>query len=124
MKKLFYSAFIFAAMLTSCEGAEASTNQEETTEATNEQPEVEVEVEVEEVVSTKGNWTQEEIEKAEAELEKVDASLEPFGDKKEDFKSCYLTKIMENYDNFNQANMDLEGCTALAETCTKQVLGN
>lgn len=105
---------IFAAALTSCGGSESENSNEEK-ESTEHSTEAET--------SSKGNWTNDEIEKAKAELEKVDDQLAAFGDQKEAFKECYLQKIIDNYDNFNQANVDLNGCSLLAEACSQEVFG-
>lgn len=121
MKKYIYSIMIFAAALTSCGGSESENSNEEK-ESTEHSTEAETVV-IDEETSSKGNWTNDEIEKAKAELEKVDDQLAAFGDKKEAFKECYLQKIIDNYDNFNQANVDLNGCSMLAEACSQEVLG-
>lgn len=127
MKKLFYSTFIFAALLTSCGGGEESTEKEEsTTEETHAAPGEEA-TEVTEVpteaVSSKGNWNDSDVAKAQEAMASIDDQLAAFGDKKEDFKNCYLDKVMTNYDSFADADADIDGCSALAETCATDVMG-
>lgn len=68
-------------------------------------------------------WSDEDIERAEAEIEKVRESLEPMlGDNTDTYIDCYLEKIMMNYDNFDDANADFKGCEALAQECMQDLL--
>jgi hypothetical protein len=126
MKKIFYSAFIFAALLTSCGGGEEATENEEstTTEAhaddahADETPEAPAEE-----ISTVGNWSAADKKKADEAVAAIDDQLAAFGDKKQDFIDCYLTKVENSYPSFAAADTDLEGCSALAESCATEVMG-
>lgn len=74
-------------------------------------------------VGSVGGWSDEDIEKAESEIEKVRESLEPMlGENTDAYIDCYLEKIMENYDNFDDANADFEGCESLAKECMEDLL--
>lgn len=94
MKKVILSAVVAAALLTSCGAG-----------------------------SAKGNWTDSDKEKFDAEMDKVSESLEPFGEHKQAFLDCYYEKLEEGYANFNEANTDVEGCKTLAQDCAKEVMG-
>ncbi|CAG5081083.1 hypothetical protein [Parvicella tangerina] len=129
MKKLFYSTFIFAALLTSCGGGEEDSKEEneETTES-NEATDhtdagnAESTDELLSTVSSKGNWSTADKEKADAAVAAIDAELAVFGDKKQDFIDCYLEKVENNYSSFAAADKDLDGCSALAESCATEVM--
>lgn len=122
MKKLFYSTFIFAALLTSCGGGEESKENEDSTEAHADETST-TEIESTGDVSTKGNWNAADKEKANAAVAAIDDQLAAFGDKKQAFIDCYLQKVEANYASFSDADVDLDGCSALAESCAAEVMG-
>lgn len=93
MKKIIYSTLIFAAVLTSCGG------------------------------SKKGAWSESDKEKFNAEIEKASSSLDAFGDQKQEFIDCYLNKVEANFDNFAEANSDVEGCSKYAQECAGEIMG-
>ncbi|HYG52105.1 MAG TPA: hypothetical protein VD905_14435 [Flavobacteriales bacterium] len=72
--------------------------------------------------SKKGAWSEADKKKADEEIKKADADLAAFGDKKDAFVKCYLDKIEDNFDNFDQANKDLEGCKKYATECAQEVM--
>ncbi len=126
MKKLFYSTFIFAALLTSCGGGEESTDNEETSseETTTENHDSDAEATTPGAeASTAGNWNAADKAKADAAVAAIDSELAAFGDKKQAFIDCYLMKVENNYNSFAEADADLDGCSALAESCATEVMG-
>ncbi len=93
MKKLIYTGLLAVAFLASCgEG------------------------------STKGAWSDADKASMTAEIEKVDGDLDALGDKKQDFIDCYTEKVEASYDNFTEANADVEGCKKLATDCATSVM--
>ncbi len=72
--------------------------------------------------SKKGAWSQEDKDKANAEIKKVESSLDALGDKKQQYIDCYLGKIEDNYNNFDEANKDQKGCEKLAMDCANEVI--
>lgn len=125
MKKLFYSTFIFAALLTSCGEGEKETEKdgEDETESHETPSETIIETSSTTEVSSVGNWSTADKEKADAAIAAIDAELAAFGDKKQDFIDCYLEKVENTYSNFTDADSDLEGCSSLAESCATEVMG-
>lgn len=95
MKKIILTAFVAAAMLTSCGGGDASE---------------------------KGNWNEEDKKKADEAVAEIDGDLDVFGDHKQDFIDCYLGKIEDKYENFASADADLAGCSAIAEECAEEIM--
>lgn len=125
MKKLFYSTFIFAALLTSCGGGEEAKENEESTDNTEAHAEETSNTVVEESgdISTKGNWNAADKQLANDAVAAIDEQLAAFGDKKQAFIDCYLQKVEANYASFAEADVDLDGCSALAESCAAEVMG-
>lgn len=72
--------------------------------------------------SSKGKWNAEDKEKAQAAVKSVDSQLSALGDKKETFVNCYLEKVENNYDNFAEADKDIEGCKTLATECMTEIM--
>jgi len=72
--------------------------------------------------SKKGAWSKEEKDKASAEMKKIESSLDALGDKKQQYIDCYLGKIEDNYNNFDEANKDQKGCEKLAMECANDVI--
>lgn len=108
---------ILGALLTSCGGAEDSkeegTESDNHTEASHDNS----------GASTKGNWNADDVAKAEEAMAQIDEQLAAFGDKKDDFKDCYLEKVMNTYNSFAEADTDIDGCSKLAEACASEVMG-
>lgn len=72
--------------------------------------------------SSKGNWNEEDKNKAQTEVDKVRGDIEGMlGDKTDAYLDCYLEKIEENYNNFDEANADEPGCTELAQGCMEEI---
>lgn len=70
---------------------------------------------------TGSKWSEADIRTAEKEINRVKGEVKKLlkGDTKA-YMDCYMYQIIHNYDNFHKANVDLEGCTRLAEKCMKQ----
>lgn len=119
MRKFIFTTLVAAAFLTSCGSEEAKEN-DEATESHAETSEVTSAPAGE--MSTKGNWSATDKEKANAAVAAIDSQLAAFGDKKQDFIDCYLQKVEDNYNSFDEANVDLEGCSSLAESCANEVM--
>lgn len=76
-----------------------------------------------EPVSEKGNWTEDEMNRAIEAVNSIRSQVEPvFGDKTQDFIDCYLEKVEASYDNFASADSDVQGCTKLSEECANSVM--
>lgn len=72
--------------------------------------------------SKKGEWNDEDKNKAQTEVDKVRGDIEGMlGDKTQAYLDCYLEKIEDNYDNFDAANADEPGCTELAQQCMTEI---
>lgn len=71
--------------------------------------------------SKKGDWNDEDKQKAKDEMAKVESQLSVLGDKKDVFINCYLEKVEDNYTNFEEANKDQPGCTKLATECAGEL---
>lgn len=68
------------------------------------------------------NWSATEIAQAEREVNKVIDQIKPvFKRQTKDYLDCYLYKVMRNYQSFEAANNDQEGCTVLAEQCAAAI---
>lgn len=103
-------------ILSSCGGSsnaeDAANRLEELMEDMNSEP-----------VSEKGNWTEEEMNRAISAVNEIRSQVEPvFGDKTQEFIDCYLEKVEASYENFATADSDVEGCTRLSEECANSVL--
>ena len=73
-------------------------------------------------VSSKGNWTQENKDKADTEVATMRSQVETMmGDKTDAYLDCYLEKVEANYANFDEANGDMDGCTKLATECMEDM---
>jgi len=72
--------------------------------------------------SSLGSWSEDDKAKFRTEIGQLD-ELEIFGDNKEAWIECYLSKCEANYDSFKDADMDAEGAEKLALECNQEVLG-
>lgn len=73
--------------------------------------------------SSKGNWNEEDKTKAQEAVDKVKADLEVvLGDDAEKYIDCYLEKVENEYDNFDSADTDKEGCEKLAKECMEEIM--
>ena len=72
--------------------------------------------------SEKGNWSEEDREKFDEVMEENAGSLEAMGDLKEEFIECYYEKLEANYENFEEADGDIEGAKKYAQECTEELL--
>lgn len=74
--------------------------------------------------SSKGNWTDEDKEKARSEMNSERAQMDALiGKEKTDaFIDCAVEKVEENYDNFDAADSDREGIEKIAEDCMKEIM--
>ena len=73
--------------------------------------------------STKGAWNDENKNKAQKEVERVRGDIEGLlGENTDAYLDCYLEKIEDNYNNFDEANDDGPGCTAFAQECMSEML--
>jgi hypothetical protein len=72
--------------------------------------------------SKKGAWSDADKKKFDKTMEDASADLAPFGDKKDAFIKCYYDKVQANFDNFDVANKDLEGCKKYATECATDVM--
>lgn len=73
--------------------------------------------------SSKGNWSEDDKAKAQEAVEEVKADLEVMlGEKAEDYINCYLEKVENEYDNFEAADSDREGCEKLAKECMEDLM--
>jgi hypothetical protein len=118
MKKIIYILSI-GLFMSSC--GEVKTN-EETEEVKTENPKETTELIEVSPVSKKGAWTESELDLMYAEIEKVDGDLEALGENKQAFIDCYTEHIIANYNNFNDANMDVNGCNQLATSCAENFM--
>jgi len=70
----------------------------------------------------KAAWSEEDIEIAESELnlvyKEIEAALEEFTTA---YCDCYIDKLMENYPDFETADGDEPGCSALAKQCVNEI---
>lgn len=57
--------------------------------------------------SVKGNWSEADKQKFKADMEKED--LSSFGENKDKWIDCYLSKCQANYDSYYKANTDETG---------------
>lgn len=72
--------------------------------------------------SEKGNWSEEDREKFDEVMEENAGSFEAMGDLKDEFIECYYDKLEANYENFEEADGDLEGAKKYAQECTEELL--
>jgi len=73
-------------------------------------------------VSSKGSWSQEDKDRADLEVASMRSQVEAsMGDKTDAYLDCYLEKVEKAYDNFDEANGDLDGCTELATECLEEI---
>ena len=93
MKKLIYTGLLAVAFLASCGES-----------------------------SVAGAWSDADKAAMDAEVKKVEGDLDALGDKKQDFIDCYTEKVEAEYDNFTEANSDVEGCKKLAMDCATSVM--
>lgn len=71
--------------------------------------------------SKKGAWNQEDKDRFNAEMKKIDNELNVLGDKKQAYIDCYYEKVVNNYDNFVEADSDERGCGVLATECASEL---
>lgn len=99
-----------------------SANADDNADKTEQKDEKEEE---KEPVSEKGNWTDAEKERAMAEIASARADLEAFlGENTDTYVNCYLEKVMNEYANFDAANIDEPGCTKLATECMEEIMSD
>lgn len=68
--------------------------------------------------SKKGHWSDEDKERLAIEIEDARPEVEEvLGDQTDAYIACYLKTLEDNYENFEAANSDAEGCTYYAEQC-------
>ncbi|MDB4516076.1 hypothetical protein N9089_00605 [Crocinitomicaceae bacterium] len=74
--------------------------------------------------SSKGNWTDEDKEKAKAEMNSERATLESVigAEKTDQFIDCVVEKIEQEYDGFESADSDEAGIEKIAEECMKDLM--
>ena len=74
--------------------------------------------------SSKGNWTDEDKEKARSEMNKERAQMDALiGKEKTDaFIDCAVEKVEDQYDNFESADTDRDGIEKIAEECLKEIM--
>lgn len=72
--------------------------------------------------SKKGAWTEDDKKKANIYIEQTEGSLEFLGNSKQRFMDCYLEKVENTYDNFDEANSDSEGTDSLTASCFAEIL--
>lgn len=72
--------------------------------------------------STKGKWSDADKAKFNSEMEKVD--LSNLGENKTKWIDCYLHKAEANFSNFDEANLDKDGCKKIALECSDEILAN
>jgi hypothetical protein len=72
--------------------------------------------------SKKGAWSEEDKTKARNYIKQSEGSLDFLGNKKEQFVQCYLEKVENTYENFDDANADTKGCDNLTANCLGEIL--
>ena len=72
--------------------------------------------------SKKGAWTQEDKTKARNYIKQSEGPLDFLGNNKEQFVQCYLEKVENTYENFDDANADTKGCDNLTANCLGEIL--
>jgi len=73
--------------------------------------------------SVKGKWSEDDKKKFRNEMKNV-KELSNFGENKEKFIECYLSKCEANYSSFSDADQDEKGVGKLAEDCSNFILEN
>lgn len=71
--------------------------------------------------SKKGAWSDADKKQAKDELKNIEASLGILGDKKQAYIDCYLNKIEDNYESFDAAQKDNNGCGKIFVECMDNV---
>lgn len=72
--------------------------------------------------SAKGKWSEDDLKKAMAAIKETEDELESLGEYKQEYIDCYLSKIESNYDSFDDANLDYDGCFEIASECAESIL--
>ena len=73
--------------------------------------------------STKGNWSEEDRELAAKALEKYNLNVEQFGDEvKADYEDCFVGKLENKYENFEEAQKDEFGMQMASSDCLKYIV--
>ncbi|MCE2682497.1 MAG: hypothetical protein LW704_06015 [Cryomorphaceae bacterium] len=73
--------------------------------------------------SVKGKWSDEDKKRFRKEMEGV-SELANFGEDKEEWIECYLSKCEANFASFAEADKDTEGCERIAAECNEVVFSN
>lgn len=71
--------------------------------------------------SVKGNWSDADKQKFRDDMNGV-KELSNFGDNKDKWIDCYLSKCEANYSSYAMANLDESGCKEIAFECNEEVL--
>ncbi|MDD4214855.1 MAG: hypothetical protein PHR81_08605, partial [Bacteroidales bacterium] len=64
-------------------------------------------------------WPEADRSRFYQEMESSDMSA--FGDKKDEWVECYLSKLEANYASFLEADQDVAGCEKIAKECNDEV---
>jgi len=73
--------------------------------------------------STKGNWSESDREKAAKALEKFNVHVEEFGEEvKLNYVDCFVGKLENKYENFEEAQKDEFGMQMASSDCLKYVV--
>ena len=72
--------------------------------------------------SKKGAWSENDKKKARNFIRQSEGSLDFLGNNKEQFVECYLEKVENTYENFDDANADTKGCDNLTANCLGEIL--
>jgi outer membrane murein-binding lipoprotein Lpp len=71
--------------------------------------------------SEKGNWSDGDIDKMNSAIAQIDNDLNALGKNKQAFIDCYMAKVQANYGSFLEADVDIEGCSALSTECVEEI---
>ena len=70
--------------------------------------------------SVKGKWSDDDKQRFRKEMDDVD-DKSVFGDKKDEWVDCYLSKCESRFSSFFDANSNVEGCEEIAMDCNDEV---
>ena len=73
--------------------------------------------------SVKGKWSEDDKKKFREDMNKIE-ELSSFGENKNKWIECYLSKCEANYSSFNKADQDEKGVEKIAEECSDEFLKN
>jgi hypothetical protein len=73
--------------------------------------------------SVKGKWSDEDKQRFRKEMDGV-SELSNYGEDKEEWIECYLSKCEANFSSFAEADKDTEGCERIAAECNEVVFSN